>query len=92
MNVIDKPIIITPSVLPDAFVNVPYSQEIKASGGSEIFVAWNLISGSLPDGFKTEKTDDPSVILITGISDKIESSNFTLSVIDSVGQSQQITY
>ncbi len=44
-----SPSIVTSS-LPDGNVNTPYSQSITATGGSNIFTSWSIISGSLPDG------------------------------------------
>jgi hypothetical protein len=79
---------ISPTVLPDAVVNTPYSQQLNVSGGTGPFT-WSVSSGSLPAGL----TLDSGTGLISGTPTTVGSSTFTVTVTDSLGgvASQQYT-
>ncbi|WP_082661677.1 beta strand repeat-containing protein [Terracidiphilus gabretensis] len=70
--------IITPSTLPTAYVNVPYSQTIAVSGGVQPYT-FSVSTGSLPAGLSLNATTG----VISGTPAATGISTFTIKVTDS---------
>lgn len=70
---------ITTTTLPDATVDVAYSQTLAATGGNGALV-WSVDSGSLPLGLSLS-----SAGVISGTPDSAGTSNFTVRVADGDG-------
>ena len=69
---------VTTTSLPNAFINVPYSATLAASGGTPPY-AWSITAGTLPAGLTLS-----SAGVISGTPGKTGSvSNFTVKVTDS---------
>jgi uncharacterized protein (TIGR03437 family) len=77
---INPSLAITTSSLPNGSVGVAYSQTLTNSGGTSPFT-WSVSSGSLPGGL----TLTPSTGLISGTPNTAGTSNFSVTVKDSVG-------
>jgi uncharacterized repeat protein (TIGR03803 family) len=73
-------LIINTITLPNATVNVKYTQALSASGGKAPY-SWSLLSGKLPDGI----TFSPSSGVFSGTPTKAVAANFTVQVKDSEG-------
>ncbi|HUW62268.1 MAG TPA: C25 family cysteine peptidase [Candidatus Bathyarchaeia archaeon] len=71
--------IITPSVLPLAYVGEPYTVTINAAGGEEPY-AWSLLSGTLPEGLSF----DTDTHRISGTPTAPVAATFTIQVADAV--------
>ena len=67
--------------LPAGTVNQPYSQQVQVSGGNGT-LTWSISGGSLPPGLALSPTGT-----ISGTPTTQGTFNFTVSVTDSLGQS-----
>lgn len=76
------------SPLPDGTINVPYSQAIGTTGGTESGRVFSISAGSLPAGLSL----NPATGLISGTPTSGGTSNFTVSVIDSGGNTGSQAY
>jgi hypothetical protein len=72
-------ITINPATLPDAYLNVPYSQTLTASGGNAAYL-WSVSSGTLPAGLSLS-----SAGVISGTPTGTTSATFTVQVTDNFG-------
>lgn len=72
-------ITVTPAVLPQPYLNSPYSQTLTATGGTGPFL-WTLASGELPAGLTLTAAG-----VIQGTPLSIETAPFTVSVTDAYG-------
>src|SRR4029079_7457676 len=61
--------------LPNGFLNLPYSQQLQASGTTPF--GWAVSNGALPEGLTLT-----SAGLLQGIPTKVGTSNFTITVTD----------
>lgn len=68
---------ITTSALPDAMLNIPYSQAIGCSGGLAA-CAWQIVTSLLPDGM----TFDTIAGAIVGTPTAVQTGNVTLTAYD----------
>jgi hypothetical protein len=75
---------ITSTSLSGGTVGVPYSQRVQATGGIGS-LAWSISAGSLPAGLTLEASG-PTGGTISGIPSSGGPSNFTVTITDSVGQ------
>lgn len=73
------PLSISTQVLPVAEVGAEYSESLLASGGSAPY-NWSVAGGTLPDGLNFSSTGS-----ITGTPTTTRTSNFTIRVTDSTG-------
>ena len=73
--------IITTSSLPNAEVNIAYSQTLAATGGVPPYGNWQLASGALPPGM----TLNASTGVISGTASATGASSFSVTVSDSMG-------
>lgn len=71
---------ITTTSLPDGASNTPYSQNISFTGGATP-LAWDITSGSLPDGLSI----DPATGEIHGSTSGVASTSFTIQLTDTNG-------
>ena len=71
---------ISPSTLPDGTQGAPYSQTITASGGTAPYI-YSVLSGALPTGLSLNSATGA----ITGTPTVSGVSNFTIQVMDSIG-------
>jgi hypothetical protein len=76
------PPVITTTSLPGGRTGQPYNQRVRTTGGIGT-LAWSVSAGSLPSGL----TLDPTAGTISGSPTSGGTFNFTLTVTDSVGQS-----
>ncbi len=76
------PSIVTTS-LNDGVINLAYSAQITATGGSSAGYTWSVTSGSLPPGLSL--TDGTPSATLSGTPTQTGTFNFTLNLIDSVG-------
>ncbi len=67
------------SSLADALIGAPYSQQLRAAGGTPPYT-WSLSNGSLPDGVKLDSGSG----LLSGTPTAVGTFNFTLRAADSV--------
>jgi hypothetical protein len=74
---------IVASALPSTQVGTPYSQALKASGGTTSYT-WSITSGKLPSGL----TLTPSTGTISGVPTSSGVANFTATVVDSSSPAQ----
>jgi lipoprotein-anchoring transpeptidase ErfK/SrfK len=74
------PLELSPSSIPEANINTPYSVTLQASGGTPPYM-WSISSGSLPQGFTFSDGT------ISGQSEFPEQSTFTVTVEDSGNES-----
>jgi uncharacterized protein YhjY with autotransporter beta-barrel domain len=81
------PLTISPSSLPAATQNVPYSQTIVASGGTGPYT-YIVLSGTLPPGLAL----DPSTGVLSGTPTTGGSYNFTIQASDQFGNTGTRTY
>jgi len=75
---------ITTTSLPNGTAGQPYSQRVQATGGIGALV-WNVSAGSLPAGLNLNPSG-PSGGTISGTPTSGGTSNFTVRITDSVGQ------
>ncbi|MCW1309937.1 MAG: Ig domain-containing protein, partial [Candidatus Nanoarchaeia archaeon] len=74
---------ITPTTLPNATVNAPYSQTLTVSGGVAPYT-WSITSGNLPPGLNLLPVgSDVYAKIITGTPTTAGTYNFTVAVSDS---------
>lgn len=71
--------IVTPSPLPMAYVDEPYSVALEARGGITPY-SWDVIAGTLPPGLSL----DPNTGIISGTPSSPGTANFTAQVTDAV--------
>jgi len=74
------PVITTSNALPVGDLNVAYSEQLAATGGTAPYT-WTIASGSLPAGLKFSSTG-----LISGKATALGTSYFSIKVTDHVGQ------
>src|SRR6266702_1028218 len=74
-------LIVTTNSLPGATVGVPYSATLTADGGLPPYT-WSVISGALPTGLSLDSAGN-----ITGTPTAIGTFNFTVQVVDPIGNS-----
>jgi uncharacterized protein (TIGR03437 family) len=79
-------VINNPSNLPPAFVGVPYSQTLTATGGLPPY-AWSILSGSLPTGITLS-----SAGAIAGTPTATGTSHLTVQAVDSTSSSQSAQF
>ena len=79
-------IIVDPSTLPDGIVDVPYNQDLTASGGVEPYI-FAVTSGALPAGLTLAADGN-----LTGTPTTAEIANFTITATDTHGCSGSQTY
>ena len=79
IRVVDPIVITNASPLPAGGRNVPYSQQLAATGGVPAYT-WSLSSGSLPTGLNLSTSG-----LISGTPTVNGTYNFTIGVVDSTG-------
>lgn len=72
---------ITTTVLNDATVGQAYSATLAASGGSGVFTAWALSTGTLPTGLSLDSTSG----VISGTPTAAGQSTFSVRATDSAG-------
>ncbi|MBV6514396.1 MAG: hypothetical protein HPKKFMNG_00019 [Planctomycetes bacterium] len=74
--------ILTPSILPNADQNRPYSVNFSAVGGTGLSYAWTLMQGTLPHGTTLGASGTPMTTL-SGVPQYSTVYTFTLQVTDS---------
>ncbi len=72
--------IINPALLPNAFIGLPYSQQLAQTGGSGT-LTWSISAGSLPNNL----TLNPATGLLSGTLSAAGSFPFTVKVTDANG-------
>jgi len=77
---------ITTVVVPDGAVNVAYSVQLEAAGGTTPY-QWSVVNGSLPQGFTLE-TDGT----LHGTTDQTSDYTFTVEVKENGGATDQKTF
>jgi len=76
-SIVVEAIAITTTALPSGTANVGYSVTLSAIGGNPPYT-WKVTSGSLPKGFKLNK----STGVISGKTKQVGTLNFTIEVLD----------
>ena len=72
--------------LPRAPLNQPYTQVLRAQGGSGIGYVWSVVQGNLPPGLSLAPNGTPETTL-SGVASTLGTYNFTVQVEDSNGES-----
>ncbi len=85
--VICPAIVLNPASLPGAFIGVPYSQSISATGGVAPYI-YAVVSGALPTGLVL----NPATGAITGTPTGAGTFNFTIRGTDANGCPGQLSY
>ena len=80
------PLAITTTSLPNGVNDLPYSQEVAASGGSGAGFTWTIDSGLLPPGLSLSPVGTPTAT-ISGTPTTGGTFDFTIKVTDSDGSS-----
>ena len=86
LSLLIKVVMITTEVLPDGAVNVAYSVQLEAVGGTTPY-QWSVVDGSLPQGFTLE-TDGT----LHGTADQTGDYTFTVEVQENGGATDQKTF
>ena len=82
-----NPPVITTTTLPGGTVGQAYSQPVVATGGIGP-LTWTISAGNLPPGLNLDGTTG----VISGIPTAAGSPNFTVRVVDSLGQADQHSF
>ncbi|MBL8913236.1 MAG: hypothetical protein JNM17_21245 [Archangium sp.] len=86
IQIVGAVITLTPTMLPDASVGVPYSEQLSADGGTGPYLF--TLTGALPAGLSLSASG-----LISGTPTTVMTSNFTVTAADiysSTGQQQYV--
>ncbi len=82
--VVNGPVQLTTTTLPDGTIGTAYDAPLTAAGGTGTGYTWQLSSGMLPPGLSFAATGTPSTTL-SGTPTMIGTFNFTVRVTDSSG-------
>lgn len=88
MNIrVIEPMIITPSVLPDAQRTKDYNQTLTVTGGTAPY-HWELVNGSLPTSIQLLENNN-TALLQGNVNADVNTYQFTIKVTDANGNSVQ---